>query len=157
MDESQDVVLVVHADRIAGMVRLGNRAAHFVDFIFIIEDDHIASRHHDIADHEIEEIEGILDERVLQGIQPAAPVAFLDDAADFIFCIREIDFVLKRYVSPLEELLDQVKPRHDDRTEEVAVHADHPCLPRQNRKRFDKRMRARDQDCPDPVGGQCER
>ena len=152
MDESDDLIPILDADRIAGVVALRQHAPHGLGQILIkVEDDDLISGDHDIACHEVEEIKRILDEGIFERIQAAAPVALFDDTADLVLGVGEIDFITEGDPPQAEDAARHKKAGLDEETVQVAVQTDDPCMRSKDGQRIDQRMRPGEKNRPHPV------
>ena len=88
MDEADDVILVLFAERIARELFLEDDVEVRVEIVLDVEADHVRARRHDFADVEVGEIKDVVDEVGLGIVDEALLVAFLHEQADFFLGVR---------------------------------------------------------------------
>ena len=88
MDKSDDVILVLVADRIARLLLLQNRLDALGGCIVKVEADHIGARYHDLTRVQLREREDIIHEVRLCTIDQPLPIALLHQEADLLLRVR---------------------------------------------------------------------
>ena len=81
MQEADDMVLVLVADRVARELLLEDGMEVLVHRVLEVEADHVRARRHDLADVEVREVEDVVDEVDLRVVDEALAVALLHEQA----------------------------------------------------------------------------
>ena len=120
MDQAQDVVLVVFAERIARMARLADGLHMLTHRIFRIEADDVLTGHHDFLGQAVGEIEDVADEFAFDLINLAFFMAGRDQHADFVFRMGHVDFIGHIEAAAGQDSPAQPVAEEDERHERAA-------------------------------------
>ena len=115
MQEADDMILVLLADRIARELLLEDDMEVRVEVVAEVEADHVRTRRHDLAHIEVGEVKDVVDEVRLRVVDEPLLVTLLHEQADFLLRVRLLAVAVRLEAEPVRDPVRDMVEQPDER------------------------------------------